>query len=131
MPITITSSLEGFILIDKQGQVIQLNRAAELLFQCDTVDVAGRSLEDLLPESLAALEEKYALIADYDVARHPPRVFFDQSFCARRRDGTVFPASISFCLFEVQGQRMAYVWVIEVAHIGQAPFSPNTTPNFS
>jgi diguanylate cyclase (GGDEF)-like protein/PAS domain S-box-containing protein len=77
------ASLDGIVLLDESGRMVECNGAARRLFGCDGRRCVHHRLTDLFPESLP-----------FDSARfnRPSEVF--ETSC-RRLDQTVFPTEVS------------------------------------
>jgi PAS domain S-box-containing protein len=95
---------DGVLVVDADGKIVLVNRQAAILFgyDDDLDGLVGRSVDDLLPDSLRRAHE-----AHRDSYRHRPRrrdMGSGLELLARRRDGTEVPVEISLSPLEVDGQ---------------------------
>lgn len=92
---------EAFVTIDEESRVLFFNRAAERMFGYSREEVIGRDLSDILsPMCRAGHQEavaRYVRTGQARVIGHETEVQITH------RNGTVFPASISFSVARVEG----------------------------
>ena len=87
-------ALDGIIVMDHEGKIVELNRAAETIFRLERSHAVGKSLGDLLvPE---ASREKHRLgLAHYLKTGEGPIIGKRIEVSALRSDGTEFPAEVA------------------------------------
>ncbi|MEW6520575.1 MAG: ATP-binding protein [Thermodesulfobacteriota bacterium] len=93
---------EAFVTIDEQSRVIFFNRAAERMFGYRQCEVVGRDLAEILGPGCR--EGHQRAVAAYVKTRRGKLIGHASEFEAMRRNGEIFPASISFSLTEVDGR---------------------------
>lgn len=87
------TSLDGFILMDHEGRIVDWNKAAERIFGSTRAEVIGQLLgETIFPERLRENREELAL---YRASRDPGASGTRYELPAMRKDGSEFPAEIS------------------------------------
>jgi PAS domain S-box-containing protein len=84
---------DAFVATDEQGQIVLVNRQAELLFGYDREELLGRAIEILLPEEQR--ERHTAQRCDYAAAPHPRLMGEVLGIRGRRKDGSLFPADVA------------------------------------
>jgi PAS domain S-box-containing protein len=93
---------DGVLVVDSGGTIVLANGQAATLFGYDDLDgMVGRSVDDLLPDSLRSAHETHR-----DSYRHHPRrreMGSGLELVARRRDGSEVPVEISLSPLEVDG----------------------------
>lgn len=93
---------EAFVTIDENHQVIFFNKAAEQIFGYSRDDAVGCDL-DVIMVPICSRNHRQA-VAQYVKTRIPKRIGHDTELIASRKDGTTFPANISFSVSEVNGK---------------------------
>jgi PAS domain S-box-containing protein len=93
---------EAFVTIDENHQVIFFNKAAEQIFGYSRDDVVGCDLDVIMVPSCSRNHRQ--AVAQYVKTRIPKRIGHDTELIASRKDGTTFPANISFSVSEVNGK---------------------------
>lgn len=99
----------GIITVDSGGSIVSFNSNALTMFGYDRAEFAGLQLEALVPEHLRSRHQRYR--RSY-MSRPTQRPMGEGGqLLGRRRDGTVFPVSIS--LYPIETAR----GTVAVAHI--------------
>ncbi len=93
---------EAFITIDEDSTVIFFNKAAEKIFGYSRDEVLGRDLGLIL--DIDCREGHKKAVANYLATRRPKLLGHETEFMAMRRDGSLFPASISFSVAQISGK---------------------------
>jgi two-component system sensor kinase FixL len=93
---------EAFVTIDENHTVIFFNRAAEEIFGYSRKEVIGRDLNVIM--SPRCSKNHRQAVTRYVKTRIPGRIGHETELVASRRNGTTFPASISFSVTEVNGR---------------------------
>jgi PAS domain S-box-containing protein len=85
-------SPSGLLAVDAAGFIVAANREAERLFGWSREELAGRSIEDLVPERFREKHSGYRLAFLRDPHARPMGV--GRELFALRRNGTEFPVEI-------------------------------------
>jgi len=93
---------EAFVTIDENHTVLFFNRAAEEIFGYSRKEVIGRDLNVIMLPSCSKNHRQ--AVTRYVKTRIPGRIGHETEMVASRRNGTTFPASISFSVTEVNGR---------------------------
>ncbi|MBI2894030.1 MAG: PAS domain-containing sensor histidine kinase [Deltaproteobacteria bacterium] len=101
---------DAMLVVDGAGTILHASARAESLFGYGKGELVGRVVEDLVPESLRAAHARSR--REYAQAPHArPMGAPGLDLRAVRRDGASFPAEISLCPVELEGE-MAVVAAI-------------------
>lgn len=84
---------EGVLTVDSDGIIVFVNRESERLFGYGPGELVGRSVEELVPESVRGGHEAHRRRYQDDPGVHSMGEGLKLN--GRRRDGTVFPVEIS------------------------------------
>jgi PAS domain S-box-containing protein len=87
------SASEGILLIDTNGRIILVNRAAERMFGYEPGELLGQTLEVLLPDCIRATHHEHR--ARYFAAPRVRPMGSGLDLAGRRKDGVEFPVEIS------------------------------------
>jgi two-component system, LuxR family, sensor kinase FixL len=87
------AATEGLIIVNGAGRIVEVNPAAERLFDYSEEELKGQPIELLLPEQLRELHRKH--IVDYFGAPRTRAMGRGLSLAGRRKDGSEFPVEIS------------------------------------
>jgi PAS domain S-box-containing protein len=83
---------DGFITINKQGQITMINPAVTALFGYTSEELINHSVSVLLPEAEREQHDKYLAASDL----HAPRIINQsRALYGRHKDGTVFPIELN------------------------------------
>ncbi len=89
---------EGIVVVDATGTILRANPEAERLFGYAPGELAGRSIEDLVPEHLRAAHASHR--ASYMQAPAARRMAVGLDLLGHRIDGSTFPADITLGVIE-------------------------------
>jgi PAS domain S-box-containing protein len=99
---------DGLVIVDETGQIVLVNRQAELILGYPREELLGMSHDLLLPERLRAGHARHR--ADYLAAPRTRPMGSGMELLARRRDGSEIPVEIS--LSALQADNGVYVTTI-------------------
>ncbi len=111
----IESAMDAIITLDRSGEVVLFNRAAERVFRCPASDAVGHPVKPLLSEGLDRA------LADYMGGAAPKRpIWVPEGVTALRADGDVFPVEATLSHTEVNGQPLYTLILRDVQERHQA-----------
>lgn len=93
---------EAFVTIDRNHKVLFFNRAAEKIFGYSREEVLGNDL-DVIMAPTCSLDHRKA-VDRYLKTGIPKRIGHASELLATRKDGSTFPANISFSVSRVNGE---------------------------
>ena len=93
---------EAFVTIDENHKVLIFNKAAEKIFGYSRDEVVGRDLGVIMAPSCS--RSHHEAVKRYVETRIPTRIGHETDLLATRKNGEIFPASISFSVTEVEGR---------------------------
>ena len=89
----VTTMLETVIQIDRRGNMLFVNFAAEEMFGYTEDEMLGHNVSMLMPESIASAHDSY--ITRFLTTRQPRIIGKRSEITGRRKDGSFFPAEIA------------------------------------
>ena len=98
----IENTNEAFVTIDRNHKVLFFNRAAEKIFGYRREEVLGNDLDVIMAPTCSRDHRK--AVDRYVKTGIPKRIGHASELMATRKDGTKFPASISFSVSQVNGE---------------------------
>ncbi len=101
----VDAAADAILTVDEDGIVHTFNRAAEVMFGIDAVDIAWRPIDRLIPR--AALEKNPVSVQQ--------RLGGVGDSEAHRADGTAFPVELSVSTLEVQGRRLSTAIIRDIS----------------
>ncbi len=98
------ASVDAMVVSDQKGRILRANAAAARMFQFDTAEMLGQSVNMLMPQALAALHDGF-------MSRHietgEKRIIdIGRDIEGQRKDGSVFPLHLSVGHSQVDGARI-------------------------
>lgn len=94
---------DAIITIDERGRMVSANPATERLFGYERSELIGRNVSMLMPDPDRQHHDQY--LRNYLETGEARIIGIGREIEARRRDGTTFPARLSVCEFESEGDR--------------------------
>lgn len=85
--------VDGLIVIDEDGSILEFNLAAEEIFGYTAADVAGKNVSMLMPEPYRAHHDRY--LGNYLNTGDAKIIGIGREVIGQRRDGSVFPMELS------------------------------------
>ena len=108
------SALDGIVIVDDSGQVVQVNPRTEELFGYRGEELVGQPIELLVPERQRDRHagDRAALSADPQVRPMGLRL----GLAGQRKDGSCFPVEISLSSFQTEGRTFVSSVIHDVSH---------------
>ncbi|MGA7615820.1 MAG: PAS domain S-box protein [Thermoanaerobaculia bacterium] len=96
------TAMDAIITIDENQNVVMANEAAREMFRCGDEDLAGKSIDLLIPT--AARERHRAMVTEFGESGRTDRSLRHKPvLTGRRLDGTEFPMEASISRYTVEG----------------------------
>lgn len=96
-------SVDGIVIIDSQGRILEFHRGAEIMFGYQASEVVGKSVNCLMPAPYSQEHDRYIL--NYLKSGHKKIIGIGRRVPVRRKDGSIFPAHLAVTEFERQGRK--------------------------
>jgi len=109
----LVSSAEALVIVDGDGQIVQVNNELVKLFGYPAKALTGAKLELLLPESFRKKHAKHLRHYFSKPVIRPVSTGLDLYGC--RKDGTEFPVEITLHPFETEQGVLAYAAIRDVS----------------
>src|SRR5262249_49184824 len=87
------SATEALVIVDSQGQIVEVNLQTERLFGYRSNELAGQPVDVLLPERLRSRHSEH--LRDYFAAPKSRPMGIGLALAGRRKDGSEFPIEVS------------------------------------
>ena len=103
------TSAEGIIMVNERGKILLANPVCEKMFGYAPETLAGRNLDDLLPERYRSRHAHYR--SDFNSNPSPRRMGVGRDLQALRQNGSEFPVeiSLSYTLLKDRMVIMAFI----------------------
>lgn len=105
----IENTNEGFVTIDENHRVVIFNREAERIFGVKREEILGKDLADILTPQCSQGHKK--AVALYLETRKPRLIGHQSEFLTARKNGQLFPLSISFSVSNI-GEKTFFTGII-------------------
>ncbi len=102
----------GIVIVDDQGKIVLMNRAAQLLFCYTEAEIIGQPLTVLIPEEVRALHLQHC--AGYMRSPRVRPMGSDLVLHGRRKDGSNFPVEISLGFSHTPQGLLVIAFVLDV-----------------
>ncbi|KRQ01570.1 histidine kinase [Bradyrhizobium yuanmingense] len=89
----VDTAVDGVILIDSAGTVLQFNPACERLFKYEADEVLGKNVKMLMPDPYRSEHDGY--IRNFVTTGDKKIIGIGREVVGRRKDGTTFPMELS------------------------------------
>ncbi len=96
------SAMDAVVVLDANGGISRVNRAAERLFGCTTEDLIGENLRDFLPAESRTQFDAFVKELDAQPDGHG-QLWIPRSFTVQRWDKSTFPAEATLSRFMNRG----------------------------
>ena len=101
---------DAMFVVDADGLIVFANGRAGQLFGTTVTDLLGRPIEDLLPDDVRAAHRHHRVGFDRDARTR--EMGSGLELHARRFDGGVFPAEVSFRIFFAQAIIVFFITLV-------------------
>jgi two-component system, LuxR family, sensor kinase FixL len=105
----IENTNEGFVTIDENHRVVIFNREAERIFGINREEILGKDLGVILSPQCSQGHKK--AVARYLDSRKPKLIGHQSEFLTTRKNGELFPLSISFSVSHI-GEKTFFTGII-------------------
>jgi two-component system, LuxR family, sensor kinase FixL len=105
----IENTNEGFVTIDENHRVVIFNREAERIFGINREEILGKDLGVILSPQCSQGHKK--AVARYLDSRKPELIGHQSEFLTARKNGQLFPLSISFSVSNI-GEKTFFTGII-------------------
>ncbi len=105
----IENTNEGFVTIDESHRVVIFNRAAERIFGVSRAEILGKDLGVILTPQCSQGHRQ--AVARYLDTRKPKLIGHQSEFLTSRKNGELFPLSISFSVSNI-GEKTFFTGII-------------------
>lgn len=103
----------GIISIDRQGLIRRANPKAQELFGYTGEELAGQSIDILIPERIRARHAVHR--KDYFAAPRNRPMGIGMDLTARRKDGSEFPVEVSLHLIKTEAEGVVSAFVSDIS----------------
>jgi two-component system, chemotaxis family, CheB/CheR fusion protein len=106
------SASQGILAVDEHGIILFVNRKTEELFGYAREELAGQSINLLVPEALRESHRQH--LGEYFKRPRSRAMGLGMELAARKKDGTTFPVEVSLSYVDQAGSRMALALVTDI-----------------
>ncbi len=98
----LNAAADAIIIIDRNAKILNINLAAQSLFQYKTAELEGRNVNILMPEPYQTEHDGY--LANYFRTGEQKIIGIGRRVEALKKDGTVFPMELSVGEYSREGE---------------------------
>lgn len=106
------SSAEGILMVDSKGLIQLANKASELMFGYNPGELAGKSIELLLPQRFRQHHVHNREKFHQDPS--PRRMGVGRDLVASRKDGSEFPVEVSLSHYRMNNNFIIIAFIIDI-----------------
>lgn len=103
---------EGILVTNQKGEIIRINRAAEIMFGYEKGELDHRPIEWLIPMKARPMHSKYR--EGFAKDPHPRGMGKGMDLFAVRKDGSEFPVEVSLSPFTVNEHAYVIAFIIDI-----------------
>lgn len=103
------TSIDGIVIINDQGLIQDLNKAALVLFEYEESELVGRNVSVLMGEPHRSAHDSY--LHRYQETKEPRIIGIGREVEGRKKDGTLFPLRLAVSAFQ-SGSRTFYTGIL-------------------
>jgi len=103
---------EGIIVSDKNGKIVIANPTVEKQFGYEVEMLIGRSIEELVPESISNDQVKFE--QEKLASPHPRAMGKGIDLFGQRKNNSVFPVQMSVSLFETSEGKYLMYFIVDI-----------------
>lgn len=107
-----STAAEGLVVVDTNGAILMVNPRLSSMFGYNEQELAGRSIETLIPEAARGRHAQHRKA--YDKAPVQRSMGIGMDLWGQRKDGSNLPVEVSLNHFEVDGQRYVMGLVTDI-----------------
>jgi PAS domain S-box-containing protein len=107
------TATQGIVSVDARGRIITANRALEAIFGWAPGELAGQSIERLVPSMSRDLHRQHRV--DYFASPSPRLMGHGLSLVGERKDGSTVPVEVSLNHVETAGGGRAIAFVTDIS----------------
>lgn len=100
----VDTAVDGIITIDRHGNIIAMNHAAEKLFGWAFAELKGKNINLLMPEPYHSGHDQY--LKNYHTTHHAQIIGIGREVTALRKDGTEVPVRLAVGEAKIPGQKL-------------------------
>jgi two-component system sensor kinase FixL len=98
------TAADGIITIDKDGQILSTNPAAERIFRFRPGELLGRNINVLMPDPFHSEHDQY--VQNFIRTRIPKIIGIGREVVGKRSDGSTFPLDLAVSAVSLDGREL-------------------------
>ncbi|MFN7938292.1 MAG: PAS domain S-box protein [Bryobacteraceae bacterium] len=112
LALTVESAPTGFLMVNESGQVLDMNRAGEVILGYQRDELRGVSVETLIPVRFRQVHELYRSRYLHDPSSR--RMGFQDGLSILRKDGTELPVEIGLNFIDTPDGRVILCAIVDI-----------------
>lgn len=113
LSVVLESAPTGLIAANQKGEIVLANRRAEELFGCETGELAGLRVEDLMPKRF---QNQHVQMREGFAEKPEPRLMGEgRDLFAKRRCGEEFPVEIGLTPISTPHEKMVVASIVDIS----------------